>query len=167
MMAANAVTSISFPFRLTRRNSSADVGLIFPWREGQCPCAVSLVLGIVGRVPLAVENYDLFEVEWRHVLEAGDIHAELARVRAALVVRGDAARAAEMMLGGVRVEAVGGEIVFALGDPEVVGRGGHGNGAAHPTDGAGAAPRRRKSLRQRNIEFHRSAVTRPADGHRR
>jgi len=74
---------------------------------------------IVGGMPITVVDDDLREIERRYALQAGDIDAELVRVRAALVVGVDAADRAEMMLGGLCVEAIGGELAFALGDPEI------------------------------------------------
>lgn len=71
-------------------------------------------------MPLTVVDDDLFEIEWRHAFEAGGVHAELVGVRAALVVRVDAALRAEVMLRDVRVEAIRRELVFALRDSETV-----------------------------------------------
>jgi hypothetical protein len=69
------------------------------------------VPGIVRRVLRTVVDDDLFEIERRHAFEACDIDANLVGVRTPLVVRVDAAVSAEMMLGDLGIEAVGGELV--------------------------------------------------------
>jgi|SRR4029079_8165732 len=99
------------------------------------------MLSIVGRVPASVEHDHLAKVEGRQTFEASDIDAELVRVRAALVVRINAADRAEMMLRGLRVEAISRKPVLALRDPERVGRRGHRHCPAHPADRAGATAR--------------------------
>jgi hypothetical protein len=80
------------------------------------------MLGIVGRVTVAVMDYDFGEIEWRYALETGDIDAELIRVRPALVVRVNAASVTEMVLGDTGIEAIGRELVLALGDFEILRR---------------------------------------------
>ena len=70
-------------------------------------------------MPLSVKDNHFLEIERRDAFEASDIHAELIRIRASLVVRIDPADGAEVMLGGLCVKAVGSELVFALRDPEI------------------------------------------------
>ena len=71
-------------------------------------------------MPLSVEDNHFLEIERRDAFETSDIHSELIRIRAPLVVRIDPANGAEVMLGDLRVEAVGSELVFALRDPEIL-----------------------------------------------
>ena len=78
------------------------------------------MLGIVGRVALAVVEDHFAKIEGRNAFQAGDVDAELIRVRAAFVVRVDAADTAEMMLSGARVEPVGGEFVLPARDPQAI-----------------------------------------------
>jgi len=77
------------------------------------------VLGVISRVPLPVEHSDFVKVEGRHAFEASDVDTKLVGVRAAFVVRVDAAIRAEMVLGSLSVEAVGGELVLARSEPEI------------------------------------------------
>ena len=58
-------------------------------------------------MPLPVEDDDFREIEWRDTFEASHIDPELVRARAPFVVRIDPAGGAEVMLGGLRVEAIG------------------------------------------------------------
>ena len=83
------------------------------------------MLGIVGGVALPIMDDDLAEIERRCAFQAGDVDAELARIRSAFVMDVDAADAAEMMLGDAGVESVGRELVRALRDAEMLGRRGY------------------------------------------
>src|SRR6185503_4081324 len=68
-----------------------------------------------------------------------------------------------MMLGAHGVEAVGRELVLALRDSEVLGRGCHRDRAPHPADGAGAPPCRGEALGQGGRELHGAAVARAVE----
>ena len=89
-------------------------------RKGQRSGDISPVLRIVRGVTIAIVDHNLTEIEGRNPFEARNIDAKLVGVRSALVVSVDAAVAAEMMLGGLCVEAVGREFVFALQDFEIL-----------------------------------------------
>jgi hypothetical protein len=49
------------------------------------------MLRIVAGVALPVVDDDLAEIERRHAIETSDVHAELVRLRSALMMRVDAA----------------------------------------------------------------------------
>jgi hypothetical protein len=80
------------------------------------------MLGIVGRVTMSIMDDDLAEIERRNALQASSINPELVGVRAALVMRVNAADRAEMVVRSLCVEAIRREIVIALQDPELGGR---------------------------------------------
>ena len=71
-----------------------------------------------------------------------------------------------MMLGGLRVESIGRELVRALGDAEAIGRRRDRNRAAHPADRTGAAPRRGEAFGQRDGELDGAAVACAIEGDR-
>src|SRR6185369_999033 len=71
---------------------------------------------VIARVALAVIDHDFGEIEGRDAFETGDVDAELVGVRAAFVVRVDAADRAKMMLRDPRIEPVGRELVLAFED---------------------------------------------------
>jgi hypothetical protein len=75
--------------------------------------------GVVGRMPLSVENNELAKIKGRKPLETSSVHSQLVGVRAALVVSVDAADGAEMMLGGFCVEAISRKKVIASSDSEI------------------------------------------------
>jgi hypothetical protein len=112
----------------------------------------------------AVEDDDFVEIERRHAFETGDVDAELVRVRAALVMRVDAADGTEMMLGAHRVEPIGRELVLALRNAEGLGRGGNRHGPAHPTDRTGASPRGSEAFGERDREPDCAAVAGAVEG---
>ena len=89
-------------------------------RKGQRSGDKSPVLRIVRGVTIPIVDHDLTKIEGRNPFQARNIDAQLVGVRSALVVSVDAAIAAEMMLGGFCVEAVGRELVLALLDFEIL-----------------------------------------------
>ena len=90
------------------RRRLRDVGLRWgsnrrtpPYRSGARHCR---------RGAGAVEDDDLCEIERRNTFQAGDVDAQLVGVRAALVMRVNAADRAEMMFRSFRVEAISREL---------------------------------------------------------
>lgn len=71
-------------------------------------------------MPLSIEDHYFPEIEQRNILQARSIDAELVGVRPALVVRINPTIPAEMMLRRFCVETVGGKLVLALRDLEIV-----------------------------------------------
>ena len=121
------------------------------------------MFGIIGWMPVAIENDDLTKIKRRNALETGGVDSELIGVRSTLVVRVDAAVGAEVMLRAHRVEPVRNELVFSLCDAEVGGRGRQCDRSAHPADRTGATPRRREAFGQRHNELDHTAVARAVE----
>lgn len=134
--------------------------------KGQCSRKVRLMLGIIARMRLSIEHWELMKIKWGDAFEAGGIDAKLMGVRAAFMVRVDAANRAKMMLRGLGIETIGRKIVLASCDPELLGRRGQSYGSAHCADRTGASSSRSKTFGQRDGELDSSAMTGALEGDR-
>lgn len=105
--------------------ASAGAGqeiLLVRRREGQRSSGIGSMRRIVRRVPISVVDDHFKEIEGRDTFQAGDVDSKLVGVRSALVVGVDAATLTEMMFCGLRVEPIGGQLVLALEDFEILRR---------------------------------------------
>src|SRR5690606_33084821 len=93
-------------------------------------------------------------------LQAANIEAVLLRVGPALMVRVDATMTAEVMLGRTGIELVELEMLRAFQDAKPGKRHRSDNGAFAATDGAVTTPGVDDSVRQIDLKFHGTAVTR-------
>ena len=82
---------------------------------------MSLMLRIVGRMPVAVIDRHCRKIERRDAVKTGNVDAELGRVRAPLMVRIDAADTAKIMFGDAAVELIFRKLVGAGCDVELQG----------------------------------------------
>ena len=95
----------------------------------------------IRRVIDAVFHRDIRDGKRVHTFQAADVEAVLLRVGSALVMRVDAADAAEVVPRRVRVELVELQMLFALDNAQPCQRHGGHHGALAPADGAVAATR--------------------------
>jgi hypothetical protein len=83
----------------------------------------------------------------------------LVRVRAALMMGVNAAKAAKVVLRGLRVELIERQLVLALHKADILQPRRDRNRAAHPAIGTGAAPNAVKSIKQPDLKLHRPTMT--------
>lgn len=88
----------------------------------------------------AFEHRHAGEVERADALKAGDVDADFVGVRAAAVMRVDAADRTEVMLGGPGVELIQAQNLGAVRHGEVLQQRADDDSAAHPAERAIAAP---------------------------
>src|SRR5215469_4073777 len=104
-----------------------------------------------------VVDRDLLKIERAYPLQARDIDTVLLRIRAALVMRIDAAARTETMPCRVGVELVNGEEFASLSNVDAVQVRRHRNRAAHATVRARTTPRRTQPVSQLYSELHPAA----------
>lgn len=126
--------------------------------KAQHPCKTRHPRAIGGVID-AVFHLDLGKIKRAYPCKAGDIYAKLVRVRAALMMGVNAAKAAKVVLRGLRVELIERQLVLALHKADILQPRRDRNRAAHPAIGTGAAPNAVKAITQPDLKLHRPTMT--------
>ena len=79
----------------------------------------SRLASIVLWVVLAIQHWNFFKIERTHAFKAGNVHAILLWVGAALMMCVNPANRTKVMLRGFGVELIERELVFTLGEVNV------------------------------------------------
>src|SRR6185312_15367295 len=105
----------------------------------QIPDDVGCGLSAIARVVDAVDHRHFGEIEGANAFETGSVDAVVIRIRAAAMMRVDAALRAEIMLGDARLELIERQRVLACEQGEIGDRHADGDRAAHAAEGTVAA----------------------------